>query len=107
MNVKSQWQALQKFTAKLQEDFDHNLRLLDERDLELLERERELEELQRRHSETGDQTEILRQELVVAQQGMCSLPQKETQILALRKCSFPLYNLQMTYLLYLPNPLSL
>ena len=76
--LKDQWIALQKYTDTLREDFEHNLKLLDERDLELLERERELEQLQLHYSECRDQTKRLKQELFIAQQGMYFLFQMRT-----------------------------
>ena len=67
--VQGQLRALQKYTSRLQGVFDHNLKLLDERDMELRQHEGELQEAQQQRMLLRDQLQTLKQQLTSSKQG--------------------------------------
>lgn len=68
--LASQLTALQHYTATLQEDFDYNLRLLDARDAELIQRDRDLEALQQQDVLAASQQNALQQQLASSHQSV-------------------------------------
>ncbi len=102
VELKSQWSALQQYTARLQDDFDHNLKLLDERDLELLQREGELQKLQQQYMTSRDRVQTVSQELAVAKQGMSKRESIMTNLL-LRTSDYSHGSFQSLYPLVVSN----